>query len=132
MVNKAILVGRLGADPEVRFMQNGDQVANMRIATDESYQKTGEKVTKTEWHRVVCYKKLAEIVGKYLTKGRLIYVEGRIQTRQWEDKDNIQRYTTEIIALNVKMLDKGTAKPADRQEYEDAPTTEGFDDDVPF
>jgi single-strand DNA-binding protein len=116
MINKAILVGRLGVDPEIRYMPDGAMVVNLRVATDEQWKdKNGEKVTKTEWHRVIIFGKLAEIAGKFLTKGRLVYIEGRLQTRKWTDKDNADHYTTEIIALVLKMLDSvktnGTAAP---------------------
>jgi len=119
MINKAILVGRLGVDPEIRYMPDGAMVVNLRVATDEQWKdKNGEKVTKTEWHRVIIFGKLAEIAGKFLTKGRLVYIEGRIQTRKWTDKDNADHYTTEITALVLKMLDSvktngSTAPPAD-------------------
>ena len=119
MINKAILVGRLGVDPEIRYMPDGAMVVNLRVATDEQWKdKNGEKVTKTEWHRVIIFGKLAEIAGKFLTKGRLVYIEGRIQTRKWTDKDNVDHYTTEITALVLKMLDSvktngSTAPPAD-------------------
>jgi single-strand DNA-binding protein len=106
MVNKVILVGRLGADPEVRFMQDGTQVTSFRIATDEQWKdKSGEKVQRTEWHRIVAFRKLAEICGNYLTKGKLVYLEGKLQTRSWEDKEGQKRFTTEIVASNMQMLD---------------------------
>ena len=106
MVNKVILVGRLGADPEVRFMQDGTQVTSFRVATDEQWKdKSGEKVQRTEWHRIVTFRKLAEICGNYLTKGKLVYLEGKLQTRSWEDKEGQKRFTTEIVASNMQMLD---------------------------
>ena len=106
MINKAILVGRLGADPEVRYTPDGAMVTNFRIATDEQWKdKNGEKVQKTEWHKIVTFGKLAEICGKYLVKGKLVYLEGRIQTRAWDDKEGVKRYTTEIVASNMQMLD---------------------------
>jgi len=106
MVNKVILVGRLGADPEVRYMQDGTMVTNFRLATDEQWKdKSGEKVQRTEWHRVVAFRKLAEICGNYLSKGRLVYIEGKMQTRSWEDKDGQKRFTTEIVASNMQMLE---------------------------
>jgi single-strand DNA-binding protein len=114
-VNKVILVGHLGADPEVRYTQNGTAVANIRIATNESYndKNTGERVERTEWHRVVAWNKLAEIVGQYLTKGRQVYIEGRLQTRQWQDNDGNTRYTTEIRASDMVMLGgRGSEAPA--------------------
>ncbi|HNS55334.1 MAG TPA: single-stranded DNA-binding protein, partial [Syntrophales bacterium] len=105
MVNKVILIGRLGADPEVRYTQDGTMVTTLRIATDESWKdKSGEKVQKTEWHRVVTFRKLAEICGSYLSKGRLVFIEGKLQTRSWEDKEGQKRYMTEIVASNMQML----------------------------
>ena len=105
-VNKVILVGNLGADPETRYMPNGDAVANVRLATTESWKDkaSGEKREITEWHRVVFYRKLAEIVGQYLKKGSAVYVEGRIRTRKWQDKEGQERYTTEIEANEMQML----------------------------
>jgi single-strand DNA-binding protein len=114
MVNKAILIGRLGKDPEVRYTPDGTMVTNFNLATDEQWKdKNGEKVQKTEWHRIVTFGKLAEICGNYLVKGKLVFIEGRIQTRSWEDKDGVKRFTTEIIASDMKMLDskgQGQAK----------------------
>jgi len=105
-VNKVILLGHLGADPEVRYTQGGTAVANLRIATNESYndKNSGERIEKTEWHRVVAWGKLAEIVGQYLTKGRQVYVEGQLQTRQWQDKEGNTRYSTEVRASDLVML----------------------------
>ncbi len=104
-VNKVILIGNLGKDPEVRYMPSGDAIANINIATTESYKdREGVKQERTEWHRVVFFGKLAEIVGQYLKKGRPVYVEGRIQTKKWQDKNGQDRYTTEIIATDMKML----------------------------
>ncbi|MFA7349113.1 MAG: single-stranded DNA-binding protein [Methylotenera sp.] len=103
-VNKVILVGNLGRDPEVRFMPNGEAVCNFSIATTDSWKdKAGAKQERTEWHNIVMYRKLAEIAGEYLKKGRPVYVEGRLQTRKWE-KDGVTRYTTEIIADQMQML----------------------------
>jgi single-strand DNA-binding protein len=114
MVNKAILVGRLGADPEVRYTPDGTMITNFRMATDEQWKdKNGEKVQKTEWHRIVTYRKLAEICGKYLRKGSLVYIEGRIQTRAWDDKEGVKRYTTEITASDMRMLDSKGQKSTD-------------------
>lgn len=112
MVNKVILVGRLGADPEVRYTQDGMVVTNFRLATDEQWtDKNGEKAQKTEWHRIVTFGKLAEICGNYLSKGSLIYLEGRIQTRSWEDRDGVKQYTTEIVASNMQRLEpKGQSR----------------------
>jgi single-strand DNA-binding protein len=105
-VNKVILVGNLGADPEVRYMPNGGAVANVTVATTESWKdkQSGENQEKTEWHRVVFFARLAEIVGEYLKKGSQIYVEGRLQTRKWQDKNGQDRYTTEIVANEMQML----------------------------
>lgn len=106
-VNKVILVGNLGRDPEVRYMPNGEAVANFSIATTDSWKdKSGVKQEKTEWHNIVMYRRLAEIAGEYLKKGRPVYVEGRLQTRKWE-KDGVTRYSTEIIADQMQMLGSG-------------------------
>jgi single-strand DNA-binding protein len=104
-VNKAILVGNLGKDPEVRYTQDGRAIANFTIATSESWKDkaTGETRDKTEWHRIVAFNRLGEICGEYLSKGKQVYIEGRIQTRSWE-KDGITRYTTEIVADKMQML----------------------------
>lgn len=107
-VNKAILIGRLGADPDVRYTPGGQAVANFNIATDETYtDKNGQKQEKTEWHRIVAWGRTAELAGQYLKKGREVYVEGRIETREWQDKDGNRRYTTEIKAQNVRFLGGG-------------------------
>jgi len=105
-VNKVILIGHLGGDPEVRYMPNGGAVANVTVATTESWKdkSSGEQQEKTEWHRVVFFARLAEIVGEYLKKGSQIYVEGRLQTRKWQDKQGVDRYTTEIVANEMQML----------------------------
>jgi len=105
-INKAIIVGRLGRDPEVRYTPDGTAVANFSVATSEEWKdkNTGEKRERTEWHRVVAFRRLGEICGEYLSKGRQVYVEGRIQTRDWEDKDGNKRYTTEIVANQMQML----------------------------
>lgn len=135
MINKAILVGRLGADPEVRYTPDGLMVTSFRLATDEQRRdKSGERVRQTEWHRIVTFGKLAEICQNYLAKGKLVYVEGRIRTQAWEDKEGIKRSTTEIIATDMRMLDtKGVVKGGDMvgdsgQPYS-GPESE---DDVPF
>lgn len=161
-VNKVILVGNLGADPETRYMPNGDAVCNIRLATTESWKDkaSGERKEITEWHRVVFYRRLAEIAGEYLRKGSSVYVEGRIRTRKWQDKDGQDRYTTEIEATEMQMLGQrgggdgqqyggeSSAPPA-RQQQRSAPTRGapasrpapppsgggGFadmDDDIPF
>lgn len=106
-VNKVILIGNLGADPDMRAMPSGEQVVNISIATSESWsdKQTGEKRERTEWHRVVAFRKLAEIIGQYCRKGSKLYVEGRLQTRKWTDQNGVEKYTTEIIADNIEMLD---------------------------
>jgi len=137
MVNKVILVGRLGADPEVRYTQDGAMVTNFRIATTEQWtDKNGERTQRTEWHRVVSFGKLAEICGNYLAKGRLVYIEGRLQTRAWDDRDGNKRYTTEIIASNMQMLEP---KGQDSSQFGDSNNRvssyngpQMTDDDVPF
>ena len=105
-VNKVILIGNLGRDPEVRYTPSGSAVCNVTIATTRSWKskESGEKVEETEWHRIVFYDRLAEIAGEYLKKGRSIYVEGRLKTRKWTDKDGAEKYTTEVIALEMNML----------------------------
>lgn len=108
-VNKAIIVGNLGADPEVRYTQSGTPVANMRIATNERWtDKGGQQQERTEWHRIVVFGNQAENCGKYLSKGRQVYIEGRIQTNEWTDNDGNKRYTTEIVAQTVQFLSGGS------------------------
>jgi single-strand DNA-binding protein len=114
-VNKVILVGNLGRDPEIRYLPSGEQVANVTIATSSKYKnKTGEMVEETEWHRVTFFGKLAEIVGQYLKKGRSVYVEGRIKTRKYTDKDGVEKYATDIIANEMQMLGsrEGAGEPS--------------------
>jgi single-strand DNA-binding protein len=124
MVNKAILLGRLGKDPEVRYTPGGEMITSFSIATDESWKnKDGEQVKKTEWHNITTFGKLAEICGKYLTKGKLVYIEGKIQTDSWE-KDGVKKYATKIIANTMKML----GDKEDRGE----PSSGNEPDDVPF
>ena len=104
-VNKVILIGNLGRDPETRYMSNGEAVTNITLATTDTWKdRNGEKQEKTEWHRVTFYRKLAEIAGEYLKKGRQVYIEGRLETRKWTDKTGNERYTTEVIATDMKML----------------------------
>lgn len=132
-LNKAILIGNLGKDPEMRYMPNGDAVVNFSIATTESYKdRDGNKQDKTEWHNITIYGKLAEIANQYLKKGSSVYIEGRIQTRKWQDKNGQDRYTTEIIASAMQML--GDSKPQRQQEpRKQAPRpAEEFDDDLPW
>ena len=142
-VNKVILVGNLGANPEMRYTQGGQPVANLRLATTERWtDKSGQKQETTEWHRVVCFGKLAEICGQYLSKGRQVYIEGRIQTRQWQDQQGQKRYTTEIVAQRVQMLgsrgergpeEMGAPTPAEpAEESVPADFGGGPDDDIPF
>ncbi len=139
-VNKVILVGRLGKDPEVKYTQSGVPVARFSMATDEVWKdQSGEKQQRTEWHTIVAWRKLAEICGQYLNKGKLVYIEGRLQTRNWEDKDGNKRYTTEIQADNMVMLggksdeaksDKGAAAAAASSSTSLEP--EITDEDIPF
>lgn len=145
-VNKVILVGNLGADPETRFMPNGDPICNLRLATTDSYKDKGSGGRKdvTEWHRIVMFGRLAEIAGQYLKKGSQVYIEGRIQTRKWTDKEGQERYSTEIVANEMKMLGKreGMGAPQESNDGSDyAPTPRkdkpksAFDDlgdDIPF
>lgn len=145
-INKVILVGNLGKDPEVRYMANGGAVCNVTLATSESWKdkQTGEQKDKTEWHNIVFYRRLAEIAGEYLKKGSQIYVEGKLQTRKWQDKNGNDRYTTEIIANEMQMLgSRGAGGSADfggasasRQQAPAAAAAVaddgGFDDDIPF
>lgn len=129
MINKSILVGRVVVDPEIRHTPDGATVTNIRVATDETWKdRNGEKVQKTEWHRVAIFGKLAEIAGKFLTKGRLVYIEGRIQTRKWTDKEGSDHYSTGIVALVLKMLDSAKANGAASTPQEVAPE---FDQDLP-
>lgn len=106
-INKVILIGNLGSDPEIRYMPTGGAVANLSLATSESWtdKQTNEKKEVTEWHRVVIYQRLAEIAGQYLKKGSKIYIEGRLRTRKWQDQQGVERYATEIIAEELQMLD---------------------------
>lgn len=146
-VNKVILIGNLGKDPETRYMSNGDAVTNITLATTDTWKdKNGEKQEKTEWHRVTFYRKLAEIAGEYLKKGRPVYIEGRLETRKWTDKNGVERYTTDIIANDMKMLGNrsgsGSFESPDHEEESSAPNRSssaksagGFDDmddDIPF
>lgn len=130
-VNKAILVGHLGADPEVKYMANGNAVANLSVATSESWKDkgTGERTERTEWHRVTMWGRLAEIAGEYLRKGSQVYLEGKIQTRKWTDRDGNDRYTTEIVANEMQMLGGRSDSQARQQPQQQA---QDFDDDAPF
>lgn len=154
-VNKVILIGNLGNDPDIRYTAGGAAVANISLATAESWRdkETGEQQERTEWHRIVFFGRLAEIVGEYLKKGSQIYVEGRLQTRKWQDKDGNDKYTTEIVANEMQMLgsrggagassgyepaaaktDSAPAQPAPGSSPGQAPkrANDDFDDDIPF
>ena len=129
MVNKVILIGNLGADPEVRYSQSGTAIASFRIATTEVWKKQdGSKEEQTEWHRIVAFGRLAEICGEYLAKGSKVYIEGRLQTRKWQDKDGQDRYTTEIVAREMKML---TPRGGESGHDESFPEP-SVGDEVPF
>ena len=135
-LNKVILIGNLGADPEIRYTPSGMAVANFRLATSETRNaKDGQKETKTEWHRIVTFGKLAEICGEYLEKGKQVYIEGKIQTRNWEDKDGNKRFTTEIVANDMRMLgskgaSSGAGASAAEPQVDEIPPTDM--DDGPF
>ncbi|OHC63509.1 MAG: single-stranded DNA-binding protein [Rhodocyclales bacterium GWA2_65_20] len=155
-VNKVILIGNLGKDPETRYMPNGEQVTNITVATSESWKdkNSGEQKEATEWHRVTFYRRLAEIAGQYLKKGSQVYIEGRLQTRKWQDKEGQDRYTTEIIANEMKMLGKregmggegprenggGRSERGGQENAQRKPAAQpaaggnfnDFDDDIPF
>jgi len=150
-VNKVILVGNLGQDPEVKYMPSGQAVCNISIATTDSWsdKATGEKQERTEWHRVVFFRRLAEIAGEYLRKGSQVYIEGRLQTRKWQDQSGADKYTTEIIANEMQMLggrggsgggnfdapamDEGYGDSSSKPSSKPAPSTaDDFDDDIPF
>jgi single-strand DNA-binding protein len=154
-VNKVILMGNLGRDPEVRFMPNGDAVCNFSIATTDSWKdKAGERQEKTEWHNIVMYRRLAEIAGEYLKKGRPVYLEGRLQTRKWQTKEGQDRYTTEVVADSMQMLggrdgapsqeSQQSSQPEARDEFDQTPSRNNqsgssntssfdeFEDDIPF
>lgn len=150
-INKVILIGNLGSDPDTRYTPNGGAVANITLATSDEWKDkaTGEKKEKTEWHRVVFFGRLAEIAGEYLKKGSKVYVEGRLQTRKWQDKEGQDRYTTEIVANEMQMLDgrsggsagytqEAPASSGGNRPAKDTPAGSGgfdnggFDDDIPF
>ena len=147
-VNKVILIGNLGADPEVRYTPDGAPVANFNLATSESWndRTSGEKQERTEWHRLVGWRKLAEIAGQYLKKGSKIYIEGKLQTRSWEDQSGQKRYTTEVVVNELQMLDSrgeggggggggGISRdpgPAAQPEYGPPPGAAAEEDDLPF
>src|SRR5512134_1990408 len=155
-VNKVILLGNLGRDPETRYTTGGDAVTNLNIATSETWKdKSGEKQERTEWHRVVLFGRQAEVAGEYLKKGRSVYIEGRLQTRKYTDKDGVEKYSTEIVADRMQLIggareggggdvefsgDAGRAAQSPRRTAAAAPagqgsgrkTTDDFDDDIPF
>lgn len=129
-MNKTILIGNLGADPETRYTQGGDAVTNLRIATSEKWKdKSGQKQERTEWHRIVAFGRTAEVMGEYLKKGAKVAIEGRLQTRKWQDKEGVDRYTTEIVCDRLEMLDTRGAQQAESQKADDGPP---LDDDIPF
>jgi len=131
-VNKVILIGNLGQDPEMRHTQNSTAVTNFRIATNETWQKNGRKHEDTEWHRIVTFGKLAEIVNQWASKGDKLYVEGRIQTRKWEDKDGNPRYTTEIVARDVRFLTPKDKSPSGATADDIPPMPDSTGNDIPF
>jgi len=150
-VNKVILVGNLGKDPEVRYMPNGNAVANITLATTDSWKdkQSGEQQEKTEWHRIVMFRRLGEIAGEYLKKGSQVYIEGKLQTRKWQDNSGNDRYTTEIVASEMQMLGgrgggsadfSSASAPAQAASAQSAPAPApapaaaggDFDDDIPF
>lgn len=150
-VNKVILLGNLGQDPEIRMTPSGQQVANVNIATTDSFVRDGKREDKTEWHRVVLWGKLAELAGKYLKKGRRVYIEGRLQTRSWEDQNGQKRYTTEVVGNQLVFVDSGRSETnagasqpdvgpyygqAETPSYDTpssrVPPTDFPDEDVPF
>lgn len=146
-INKVILIGNLGTDPEVRYMPSGNAITNLTLATSEAWKdkQSGEMQERTEWHRIVLYNRLAEVAGEYLRKGSKIYIEGSLRTRKWQDKTGQERYTTEIHANDLQMLDsKGSSgthqemaspRPQQSQAQQAAPAPQGiedFDDDIPF
>jgi single-strand DNA-binding protein len=137
MVNRVVLIGRLGRDPEVRYTQSKQAVANFSLATNERWVDSGgNRQERTEWHNVVMWGKLAEISGQYLKKGKLVYIEGRLQTREWDDRDGNKRRTTEVVATNMQMLDRGVESgsgPSPEDSRDSAPMEVGItDDDIPF
>ena len=145
-INKVILVGHLGRDPEVRYSPSGAAIANVTIATSEGWKdkQTGEQKERTEWHRVVFFSRLAEIAGEYLRKGSQVYVEGRLQTRKWQDQNGQDRYTTEIVANEMQMLGgrggSGGQSTSTNNQFDQSPQPtqsapkdfDDFDDDIPF
>lgn len=139
-INKVIIVGNLGRDPEVRYMPSGSAVTQVSVATSTSWKdkQSGEMQERTEWHRIVFFNRLAEIAGEYLKKGSKIYIEGSLRTQKWQDKNGADRYTTEIVANEMQMLDsRGGAQTGGFDQSQPAasapaPAAENFDDDIPF
>ena len=140
-INKVIIVGNLGADPDSRAMPSGNAVTNISVATSESWndRETGEKQEKTEWHRVVFFNRLAEIAAQYLKKGSQVYVEGKLQTRKWEDKEGNERWTTEVVANQMQMLGDRMSNnmtsdnaSSSQSSSDNDFSTDAFDDDIPF
>ena len=140
-INKVILIGNLGQDPEVKYLPSGGAVCNLALATTDAWtdKATGERQERTEWHRVVLFKRLAEIAGEYLHKGSKVYLEGRLQTRKWQDRDGQERHTTEIVGNDLQMLDaRGGDAPSASAPQRAQPAAAGaaanadFDDDIPF
>lgn len=137
MLNKVMLIGRLGADPEIKYAQSGTPVANLRIATDESYtDRNGQRQERTEWHTVIAFQRTAEICQQYLHKGSLVYIEGKLQTRKWQDKQGQERYSTEIRVDRLQMLERkqdgnAPAQASPRPGW-DVPPVPADDDSVPF
>ena len=135
-VNKVILLGNLGSEPELKYTPSGKAVANFSLATSEQWtKKDGEKNEKTEWHRIVAWDRLGEICGEYLHKGKQVYIEGRIQTRAWEDREGNKRYTTEIVAHTMKMLgasDRGGKATSPEERFPNEEPVSIPEDDIPF
>ncbi len=147
-VNKVILIGHIGADPDLRYMPSGNAATTLSVATNESWKdkQTGERQERTEWHRVVCFNRLGEIAGEYVKKGSKIYIEGSLRTRKWQDQQGTDRYTTEIVASDIQMLDaKGAVPGADfdmggmsapqakaKPQAEASASADALDDDIPF
>ena len=133
-VNKVILIGRLGADPEIRYTNSGTAVANFSLATSTNWvNKDGEREERTEWHRIVAFGRLGEICGEYLGKGKQVYIEGRLQSRSWEDKDGTRRKTTEVVALQLQMLGAPSGdKSPSQDDLGTRPEEEIQEDDIPF
>ncbi len=133
-INKVILIGSIGKDPETRYAANGNAITNLSLATSEQWQdkNTGEKQERTEWHRVSMFGRLAEIAAEYLKKGSKVYIEGKLQTRKWQDKDGRDCYTTEIVASEMQMMDGRTQDQPAQPAPQPAPQQPDFDDNIPF